>query len=690
MKSGKCLWCVLALAVLNNVRALVEKGDVVSPPNESELCANSSTSTIQPPGITLHNDTGLRWTFISLKGGYALGGTYLNDRQVETPVTSGMLFLRNIKTGEERWLAAQSGEQVDDRTARFAGEAQVEGVPFSFQTTISLVADLPAARFETRWSVSRDLKGWEVCLAYHDRFAESWKAHMYPIAENAKFLARSPLTYVGIPSLLLYRDDWSLSLLFGIDPSFDYLNPTTWTGRTGLYFMDQVTAPQFRIGGGELLSKIQYSMPLQLVFSAAGWSLPAITDLMQKWVKLNDYKIKPFQVRTPDEALALFLEGRRRTTMWHPGMGYRLEEGDPESNFAYIGEQPLSAYFEYLIYETTKDQEWRKRCFEQMDFMLKAQQLDSSKADYGAMHTAYDFGKRAFDSDDRGRNVGYKPDLNAHIARYMLLTWQRVKNHEGVDRREWYQAATRAANWVVRQQNTDGGLPQLVETGTGRKSISHSAGRALPAFPIIYRITGDARYQAFAESLEQYTRRIVEGQLRFTGHHPDLPPDELEEASCYGIIEYWLDKFERTRQRECLDRAVADAYLAFLWACPKDLSWVKNPTVGSSAEQEHFLQYSIYCYQNRKIQCLHRLYQLTGIPLFGTLYDRITQSIFFTQVTEGDQTGAAHERIADPWLARKDYDAGDFNSMGTIYMSEQVLDAMLQLVEMGQAKPKTQ
>jgi hypothetical protein len=48
--------------------------------------------------------------------------------------------------------------------------------------------------------------------------------------------------------------------------------------------------------------------------------------------------------------------------------------------------------------------------------------------------------------------------------------------------------------------------------------------------------------------------------------------------------------------------------------------------------------------------------------------------------------GATHERIADPWLARADYDEkADFNSMGTVYIGEQSLDTMLQLVEMAQA-----
>ena len=234
-----------------------------------------------------------------------------------------------------------------------------------------------------------------------------------------------------------------------------------------------------------------------------------------------------------------------------------------------------------------------------------------------------------------------------------------------------------------RRRNPDGGLPQKVDIGTGRKSMSATSGRALPALPIISDITGDPKYRAFAERLETYVRDHVEGRLRFTGHHPDLPPDELEEASIWGVIEYWLDTYDRTHDKACLERAVADAYLSFLWWCPKQLSWVKNPTLCTSAEQQHFLQYSIYCYQNRKVECLWRLYKRTGDPLFHQLYERVLQSIFWTQVTEGDLMGATHERIADPWLARDDYgEPAAFDSLGTVYMGEQSLDCMLQIVEM--------
>ncbi len=636
--------------------------------------------------MILVNDAGIKWSFAEGPDGYACGSITVSGVLVESPLEQGFLLLRNIATGEERWLCCGTGGRVDETTAQFSGEAAVEGVTFSFRVTISMPESLKAARIEYGFSTDEDLSGWEVGFAYQAGYAHTWSCHLYPFAEDAKAVAEPRLTYVGVPAALLYRDDLSLALLFGLDLQFDYLNPTTWTGDCGFFFTDGVVPPQFCVGAGGLRKGVEYAWPLQLVFSNGGDGVETITSLVQQWVALNEFAVERLHVRSEDEALALFLTGRRNTTLWNPGIGYKLEEGDPESNFVYIGEQPLSAYFEYLLYERTGDSLWRERCFEQMDFVLGAQETDWSSIHYGAMHTAYDLGKRAFDSDDRGGNLGYKPDLNVYIARYMLQTWKRVRDHEGLDRREWYEAAVAAVNWAMRQRNPDGGLPQKVDIETGHKSMSATSGRALPALPIIGDITADLKYKAFAQQLEQYVRDDVEARFRFTGHHPDLPPDELEEASIWGVIEYWLDKYDRTQDDECLARAVADVYLSFLWWCPKQLSWVRNPTQCASAEQQHFVQYSIYCYQNRKVECLWRLYKCTGAPLFRELYERVLQGIFWTQVPEGDLVGATHERVADPWLARDDYgEPASFDSMGTVYMGEQSLDCMLQVVEMQQS-----
>ncbi|MDZ7765944.1 MAG: hypothetical protein U5K00_16260 [Melioribacteraceae bacterium] len=83
------------------------------------------------------------------------------------------------------------------------------------------------------------------------------------------------------------------------------------------------------------------------------------------------------------------------------------------------------------------------------------------------------------------------------------------------------------------------------------------------------------------------------------------------------------------------------------------ISWVKNPTQLGSAEQQYFLQYSVYCYQNRQVESLERLFKHTGNELYHHLAERITQNVYWTQVADGDLTGATHERIQwMPWLAR--------------------------------------
>jgi len=650
--------------------------------------------------VILQNNVGIKCVIPQGAKGYTFGSIYVNDKLMEKPLLKGMMMFRNTADNTEYWLYASDCTQVSSSKAKFSGAGSIGEAIIKFEVTFETPADVKAVRITYDFSVDKNISDRQACLMYHTDFAHRWTCHMYPWVENSKFIERDPLSYVGIPSLFIYRDDLSMGMLWGIDPNSDYLNPTTWTKNFGLYFVDGVIPAQFRVGS-VLEEGFTYHCPMQIVLTESKNREEMITDLVENWIKLNHYTVEPLFVRTNDEALNLFIKGRKKTTAWKPGKGYKLEEGAPESNFIYIGEQGLSAYFDYLLYEMSGEPIWRTRCFEQMDFILKGQITNPLDPNYGAIHTAYDLNDGIFESKDRGRNVGYKPDLNAHIARYMLLTWKRVKDHEGIDKQEWYNAAILAINWVLRQQNNDGGLPQKVYIKpvevrykeswmgsnqlnmgieTGEKSMSSASARTLPALQTIYKITGDPKYKHFMDELEHYTYDCVDGKFYYTGHHPDLPPFELEEASIWGIIEYWLNKYEETDDTKYLNRAKANAYLAFTWGCPKQLSWVKNPTQCASAEQQHYLQYSVYCYHNRKVECLKRLYEKTQNSLFNELYHRVLQNIYWTQVTDGDLMGGTYERICDPWLARPE--DSDFNSLGTIYMNEQSLDCFLQIVEM--------
>jgi len=624
--------------------------------------------------IVLKNRAGLEWTPLAGEAGWSFGTLALHGAALERPVTRGMFMLHNLFTGEERWLPAHEIRQLDARTVLASGTARVDSAELRFEIRMALAENLPAGSTTLRWSVDRDLAGWELCFAYCDPGQYEWRCTMYPFAGDSTELRRDRLSYVGVPAALMFRDDHSVALLFGIDPASDYLNPTTWTGATGFHFRDLTLAPQFRACGGRMTAGAAYTLDLQL-FATDARGPAAITQLVRAWIATNRYTVQPLQVRAPNEAFRLYLEARRATPMWQPGKGYQIEDA---WKVVYTAEIPVSAYFDYLVWERTGEKMWRDRAFESTDFLLQAQHLDRTDPHYGVIETNYELDTQHFSSSDHTPIVGYRVDMNAHAARYLLLLWERVLEREHRDQAAWRVAALRIADWLIRQQNTDGGLPQYVDYRTGRKSISVVSGRALLAMPVIHRITGEAKYGKLASALERFLRERVEARYWFTGQHPDLWPKDYESDSVWCAVEYWLDQFERTNGAEALERAQGDAWLAFLMWCPKQLSWVRNPTQTCHAEQEHYLQYSNYCYNNRKIECLFRLGKLTGEHLFSELAERVMQSGFWAQQTSGPYKGAQHERMADPWRGVSD----DVNSTGELYFSELALEANLQILEM--------
>lgn len=608
-----------------------------------------------------------------------------DGQSLDWPLTEGVAFLHHQATGRQVWLRAQEAINSDGHSAVLKGIGQVDGATLTFTLQITLRDDMPAACLTLDWSLDKSLPGWEIGFACHGTGGFDWRIQSYPWAGNSEEVSIAPMRYCGVPAALVYRPDLSRVVLFAIDSRFDYLNPTTWTGTTGFHFTNRKLAPQFRVGGAGLEAATNRQMHLQLLVSGAGDSTQAITQLVGDWIRLNDYRVDTsLQVRTPQEAFQIAVEGRRGMEAFKPGVGYEHHKNTP---FVYVGNNPYIAYYEYRLYELTGDRLWRDRAFEQMDFVLGAQQSDPAKPNHGVMHTSWYFKPQqrpggevaeGFCSWDWMHN-GYKVDLNVWMARYMLQTWQRVRQREGTDRQDWFQAAVAAADWAITQQNEDGGLPQVVDTKTGQKSNSVVSGRALVGLPIIAKITLNDRYLEVSRDMEQFVQRHVESRFWYTGMHPDLPPNDFEQDSLWAVVEYYLDRHDKSDLKEHLDRAVANALLGLLYWCPKQLSWVKAPTQCAHSEQQHFNQYSVYSYGNRKIECLNRLAAKTGNPLFASLRDRVMQLNFFTQVTEGPYRGAMTEAIADPWLERN----GGFEWRGTFYTSELVTDLMLQLIEMG-------
>jgi hypothetical protein len=661
--------------------------------------------------VRLAGGGGLVWELERRSQGWTLGLLRLGGKPVDAPLDQGVLLLRST-TGRDQWLPAAEAKQLDARTARLAGHAEIDGVPLQFTLDLKLREDLASAQLTPHWSVEKDLPGLEVCLSAFNTTAAPWRCTLYPFAGNAEAVALPRLVYCGVPAALLFRQDLSTVALFGLDPASDYLNPSTWRGRTGVYFQSGSVAPQFRIGGAKLAKGV-YTVPLQLFLSQAGNSAEAISALVRGWVKANRYQVEPLTVRSPQAAFDLFLAGREQSKMWKPGLGYQISY---HWDIICPAESPINAYLDYLLYEQTKNPMWRQRAFDGMKLMLRAQHTDPKDPHFGAVETNYELQQDPkrwrqgwkprdyplpytgpnddpelksgrFNSADHARCYGFKLDKNGYAARYALLLWERVKANEALDQKDWYRAAVLIADWIGRQQNPDGGLPMNVDYRPGcTNSFSVVSGRTLVAMPVIARITGDKKYAKLAEDLEKFLVSQVEGRYWFTGAHVDLWPKDFESDSVWQAVEYWLDKYQRTQDWRCLRRAEADAWFGFLMWCPKQLSWVNSPTQTCHAEQENYLQYSNYCYQNRKYDCLNRLARFTGDPLFGQLRDRLIQCGCWGQSTAGDALGGQYERLCDPWLKT----SKEINSMGAIYVSQLALEANLQLLEMGWVRAGTQ
>ena len=521
---------------------------------------------------------GLKWELQRQPQGWTLGTISLHGKPIERPITDGLLGLRSHSRAKVRWLAPAERKQLDPQTVRFIGQDKVGGATFSYTVTIAVCKDLPAACWTTSWTVDKDVDDWQVYFAYHQQFQHDWRVQSYPWAGNTESINLWRMRYCGVPGVLVYRPDQSVVALFAIDSNSDYLNPTTWRGDVAFHFADRHEPPQYRVGDLHLKAGIRYEMPLQLILSDAGGFVGAMTSIVPAWIKLNHYRVdNSLHVRTPQQAFEIAVEGRRQMKIWKPGIGYHH---NPMTPFVYVGNNPYIAWFEYRLYEITSDRLWRDRAFRQIDVCLKAQQPS------GVFHTSWYFQRsqrpngavaEGFCSWDWGHN-GYKVDINAWMDRYILQTWQRVKEREGIDRQDWYRAAMASLEWVRSHQNADGGLAQCVDIETGERSISAVCGRALVGLPIIAQITGDQRYWQLSADLERFLRRNVEGRFWYTGMHPDLPPGDFEQDSVYAVVEYWLNKYDRTGDKECLDRAAANAYYGLLYWCPKQLTWVKSPT----------------------------------------------------------------------------------------------------------------
>ena len=115
--------------------------------------------------MVLEDRAGLKWEFLRKQNGWVLGTISFHEKQVEQPATKGLLALRNMKSGEVRWLAAAQAEKINPHTAHLSGHDEIEGVKLSWEMDVALceICRRRGLRPDGRWTARP--RRWEVCLA---------------------------------------------------------------------------------------------------------------------------------------------------------------------------------------------------------------------------------------------------------------------------------------------------------------------------------------------------------------------------------------------------------------------------------------------------------------------------------------------------------------------------------------------
>ena len=220
------------------------------------------------------------WLFPRTARGYSLGTIIVDGSPIEASWGEGLLFVTKGKdtSSAREWLFATNARQISPAAAEFQGSQLLESAELAFSVIVS-AHHTPGApgtpgtarvAFNTSWTVSTACPySLSVPLFGDSMRTPSWRSQMYPWAGNSTEISQFPLQYVGVPAAVLYREDWRVAILHGIDPSSDYLNPTSWTGTTG-YSLASDKGPAFTFGGGNMATGIDYSANIQLIFTSVG------------------------------------------------------------------------------------------------------------------------------------------------------------------------------------------------------------------------------------------------------------------------------------------------------------------------------------------------------------------------------------------------------------------------------------
>jgi N-acylglucosamine 2-epimerase (GlcNAc 2-epimerase) len=173
-----------------------------------------------------------------------------------------------------------------------------------------------------------------------------------------------------------------------------------------------------------------------------------------------------------------------------------------------------------------------------------------------------------------------------------LRAYRREKLH-GISHPDWLAWTRQFGDWLLTQQQAEGGFPRswAPVTGVVTDASPASSYNPIPFLVLLSQETGEARYLKAAERAADFVWTHGQSGGQFVGGTIDNP-DVLDKEAGTLSTEAYLALYEATKDSQWLDRArvaadYAETYI-YLWNVPmpadeddKSLHWKKGvPTYG--------------------------------------------------------------------------------------------------------------